>query len=124
MIHLSDGSSPVSLDVPYAPADIPVVLRTAREVLASNDGTAHPLDVLGAEQRITGMVELAAYRIVIGAAEVALSTLLNEVNLQQGGVYEEIEGVRVFTDAPSQLVEQVLREAVWQRMFGESGLAG
>lgn len=110
------------LDVLHSPEDIPAVLRTARAVLAA-DTTAHRLDVLGAEQRIDTMAGLVAYRVVTGAGEVSLSTLLLEVNLQHGGTWRQGENSRVFTDAPSQLTEQALHSAVLLPMFDQHGLA-
>lgn len=120
MIHISDGSSLVSLNVPYATADIPAVLGAARGVLASSGDTVNPIDVLEADQRIGEMVQLVAYRLNLGVAEVALSTLLKEANLQHGGTLQETEGGHVFTDISSCLAEQALRGAVWQRMLEES----
>jgi hypothetical protein len=122
-IHILDGSYPVSLDVMYESNDIPSVLGIARGALqGANDPTIDAFDVLAANQRIDTMVELTIFRLNCGIAEVALSTLLSEANLQHGALSQEISGRRVFTDAPSRLAEQALRDAVWQKIFGNSDL--
>lgn len=118
MLHLSDGTSFISLGTPYAPDDIPHVLRSARGIL-SEDCEARPADLLGALQRIDGIVDLVGYRLNIESSEATLGGLLLQANLQQGGTYEEADtGEVVFTDVSSQLAERALRTAVMRRMWG------
>jgi hypothetical protein len=113
----------VSLDVLYDSSDIPGVLGVARSTLReTSDTTVDPLDMLAADERFITMIELTAFRLNCGVGEVALNTLLSEANLQHRAPSQEIGGRRVFTDVPSQLAEQAVRSAVWQKMFGEPDL--